>query len=225
MPITSRPCASIAFVVSNALVFSFIATSPALAFGEACVPTWVPTFGGLAGTNGDVNAIARYDDGSGPAVYVAGSFTEAGGLLAGGVAKWDGSAWSPISASADGPINALEVGGVSRWDGANWWPLGGTFSSSPTALVTYDDGSGGGPRIVAVGGFTTVGGQPFDRIARWNGLEWTPFAVGDFGNGINAAVVVPNGPRGTPALVVLRALQWAPTARLASVGRPRTVTC
>jgi hypothetical protein len=49
-------------------------------------------------------------------------------------------------------------------------------------MVTFDDGTG--PALF-VGGqtFTTAGGQPANRVAKWNGKTWS--AVGDgFANGI-----------------------------------------
>ncbi len=40
-----------------------------------------------AGVNGRVNAFATFDDGSGPALYVGGDFTRAGGAPASNIAK------------------------------------------------------------------------------------------------------------------------------------------
>jgi len=39
-----------------------------------------------------------YDDGRGEALYVAGAFSHAGGVAAGGIARWDGLNWSPVGA-------------------------------------------------------------------------------------------------------------------------------
>ncbi len=41
-----------------------------------------------SGTNGFVRALAVFDDGTGPAVYVGGQFTTAGGVPANFIAKW-----------------------------------------------------------------------------------------------------------------------------------------
>src|SRR5262245_1236978 len=43
---------------------------------------------------GQVNALAVFDDGTGPALYVGGWFTSAGDVEAPYVAKWDGVHWS-----------------------------------------------------------------------------------------------------------------------------------
>jgi hypothetical protein len=48
--------------------------------------------------DGSVDAFAVYDDGHGPALYAGGSFTTAGACVANGIAKWDGSSWSPSAA-------------------------------------------------------------------------------------------------------------------------------
>jgi len=49
-----------------------------------------------SGTNSQVRALAVFDDGTGPALYTAGFFTEAGGSPANYIAKWDGAAWSTL---------------------------------------------------------------------------------------------------------------------------------
>ena len=43
-----------------------------------CAPSWLPTFGALAGTHGRVVASAVFDDGGGSALYLGGLFTSAG---------------------------------------------------------------------------------------------------------------------------------------------------
>src|SRR5262249_10308815 len=82
-----------------------------------------------------------YDDGGGPALYVSGEFTGAGGAPALGFARWDGASWSApddgTSAQAlavydDGGGPALYAGGyftsvgdvtalcIAKWDGTTW---------------------------------------------------------------------------------------------------------
>ena len=43
-----------------------------------------------------VHALAVFDDGSGPALYVGGLFETIGGVAANNIAKWDGATWSPL---------------------------------------------------------------------------------------------------------------------------------
>jgi hypothetical protein len=74
-----------------------------------------------------------------------------------------------------------------------WNPL---FSTPPTALdgnvnalLMWDDGSG--PDLIAGGDFVTAGWQEALRIARWDGVAWTPLGVGF--DGAVRALTVYNG--------------------------------
>jgi hypothetical protein len=112
----------------------------------------------------EVLAMAVYDDGSGPALYIAGNFTRAGGIIANHIARWDGQDWSPL----------ISPGGGETENGVN---------ARVTALVVHDDGTG---EALYVGGeFTTAGGQTANRIARWTADGWAP--VDPFGVGLDAA--------------------------------------
>src|SRR5690606_19432964 len=79
------------------------------AMGQACEPGWAEGVFDIAGVNGDVNALAVFDDGTGEALYAAGRFTTAGGAEANNIARWDGSAWTPLGVGIDGSVNALTV--------------------------------------------------------------------------------------------------------------------
>ncbi|MGP1345371.1 MAG: hypothetical protein ACTS3F_01710 [Phycisphaerales bacterium] len=91
-----------------------------------------------------------FDDGSGPALFVAGVFTVAGGSTANFIAKWDGQAWATLSG-----------------------PSGTGMDAPVSALAVFDAGTG--PALYAAGSFTTAGGVPANRIARWDGSNWSPF--------------------------------------------------
>ena len=123
-----------------------------------------PSGTGVSGTGfeGWVDALAVYDDGSGPALYAGGYFDYAGGVWVSGVARWDGSAWSPLS----GP----------SWAGVDGWIY---------ALAVYDDGSG--PALYAGGYFDTAGGVLVNNIARWDGSAWSALS-GPSGTGVNVEV-------------------------------------
>jgi predicted outer membrane repeat protein len=145
-----------------------------------------------------VTALAVYDDGTGAALYAAGSFTHAGQLEATGIAKWNGSTWSALQAGINGPATALApaspgltpriyTGGeftlasgvpalrVAGWNGSAWTPLGmGLEGGAVRALVTWDSGV----RLYAAGEFMTAGGVPANRIARWDGVAWAPLGAG-----------------------------------------------
>jgi len=164
-----------------------------------CDPSWLPTFGGPAGTSGWVLALATFDDGRGPALYVGGGFLTAGGVFANRIARWDGFEWEAVGAGMDGDVLALEVfddgggpalfaggrftaadGGpanrVARWDGSSWTPLGSGMNDDVNDLVAHDDGSG--PRLYAAGTFTNAGGNAALRVARWDGAGWSPVLGG-----------------------------------------------
>ncbi len=184
------------------------AESASTASGE-CEPHWTTTFGGLPGVahmwdGASIRDAAVFDDGSGPALFVAGHFNLAGGIVAPHIAKWDGVSWSPLGSGMGFSVNALEVfddgsgeslyaagafttaGGqsalrIAKWDGRQWSPLADGLNGEVNALTVFDDGSG--PALYAGGIFTTAGGVPASHIARWDGSQWTSLQ-----NGTNARV-------------------------------------
>jgi hypothetical protein len=131
-------------------------------------------------------ATAVFDDGSGPALFVGGIFTTAGGVTTGPIAKWNGTTWSGVGAPLNGTVFSLAVyndgtgpalyasgnsfggGGIARWDGLFWNPL----PMSPGANVLYAFNDGIGPSLFAGDAFTSAGGNPIARVARWDGTNW-----------------------------------------------------
>ncbi|MBL9030423.1 MAG: hypothetical protein JNM80_01775 [Phycisphaerae bacterium] len=91
---------------------------------------WSIVGGGVFGSgfNG-VSALAVFDDGRGPALYVGGLFQSAGGV----------------------PVNNL-----ARWDGHTWEPLGAGMRASITGLAAFDDGHG--PALFVAGRSAGFGG-------------------------------------------------------------------
>ncbi len=196
-----------------AVAVCFAGAVPAVA-GDPCAPEWVPTFGPASGIDGGFTVGTVFDDGDGPALYVAGGLTVAGGFEVNHIARWDGEAWSPLGSGLGGApgiqVNALAVfddgsgpalyaaglfsmaGGapvnnIAKWDGESWGALGdGLTGSIPTAsaLCVYDDGNG--PALYAGGDFTVAGGVPARNLAKWDGAQWS--AVGGSVNTIGGAV-------------------------------------
>ncbi|MCG3125911.1 MAG: hypothetical protein CHACPFDD_00738 [Phycisphaerae bacterium] len=111
---------------------------------------WSDVGGGM-NPFGYVIELVVHDDGSGPALYAGGEFTEAGGVAAHHVARWNGQQWSPVGTGVE-----------SRFDGVQ-------------AMTVFD--AGDGTQLYVGGDFHTAGGKPAKRVARWDGLEWHP--VGD----------------------------------------------
>src|SRR5258705_2041064 len=66
--------------------------------------SWTPLGTGIGpGLGSYVFAMTVFDDGTGPALFVGGGFTTAGGVVAHAIAKWDGSQWSPLRSGLSGP--------------------------------------------------------------------------------------------------------------------------
>jgi hypothetical protein len=167
----------------------------------SCQPRWVPTFGLQGGVDSDVSTFAVFDDrtGGGPALYVGGFISNAGGTPVNKIAKWDGFNWSALGSGVsngqfstsvyslcvfdDGSGPALFVGGtfgnagaavandIAKWDGSTWSGLGSGMNGSPAhvvdALAVFDDGSGGGPALFVGGIFSNVPDSGDSYIAKW----------------------------------------------------------
>ncbi|MFG0284179.1 MAG: hypothetical protein ACF8R7_07125 [Phycisphaerales bacterium JB039] len=145
-----------------------------------------------------VTDMVVFDDGSGPALFVGGHLTHAGGLETWGVAKWTGDQWLPIAGRAIsaawvkslavhddgtgpalyaagimGAIGRLRVQGIARWDGKTWTTVGAT-GGEPVIhvedLAVFDDGSGA--QLYASGGLGEWFGSDFTGLARWDGAQW-----------------------------------------------------
>lgn len=165
--------------------------------------TWSALGAGLTGITGmGARSMAVFDDGSGPALYVGGGFTDAGGVpLSSNLARWDGSSWSGFPAAPNGSVldmvvhddgsgNALYVVGsftsvgipaahVARWNGTSWSAVGNGFDDTVWSVAVHDDGSGS---ALYVGGeFTLADGQPANRVATWDGTSWTALPGGTNG--------------------------------------------
>jgi trimeric autotransporter adhesin len=134
------------------------------------------------GSSPVVRALTVFDDGlgGGPALFAGGDFTTAGGVSANRIAKWNGTSWSSLGTGSANGVN-----------------------STVRALTVFDDGSGGGPALFAGGFFTTAGGAPAARIAKWNGASWSSLGTGS-ANGVSGTVwaltVFDDGSGGGPAL-------------------------
>jgi hypothetical protein len=174
---------------------------------------WSPLGDGIG--DGVVNALAVYDDGTGPALYAGGTFTLAGGAPASCIAKWNGTQWSSVGEGFNGTVTCLRVhsdesgshlyaGGsftasgashvnrLAKWNGAEWEALGqGVDNGDVYALAVYDDGAG--PALYAGGTFTLAGGAPASCIAKWNGKVWSPLGSGLLSGTVRALAVFDYG--------------------------------
>jgi hypothetical protein len=182
--------------------------------------TWSTLGTGLVGFGGF--ALAVFDDGSGPALGVAGNFTSAGGVSANGIARWDGASWSALGSGLgnavfeltvfdDGSGPALHAGGlfssaggapasnVAKWDGTAWSSLGGGVNGPVDGLAVFDDGTGAA--LYVGGSFSSAGGAAATNIARWDGASWSPLGPGLSGPGSIVQVLAVFDDGTGPALV------------------------
>ena len=148
---------------------------------DAARRTWVPLGTGL---DGGVNCVVALPNGD---LIVGGIFRNAGGQPAAGVARWDGTGWSPLGPGL-GDVEGITVmaGGeiaacgdfttfpspelVAIWDGATWTPVPGiSLVSGQFYLLTGVLGRRNG-ELVLLGRFL-VNGQN-SSVAAWNGAQW-----------------------------------------------------
>ena len=159
--------------------------------------SWSALIGpGGAGLNGGVRVMRVFDAGDGPELIVAGSFSEADGIAADGLARWDGQRWLPIDFGDeldvvtaievfdDGsgpalyiggyrnePAPPTQIGGVLRWDGAGCEPIDLEIFGTINTLGASPAGSS--PFLLIGGDFdyiTTAGELRLARnILRWSG--------------------------------------------------------
>jgi len=126
-------------------------------------------------------------------LIAAGNFDRAGGVVAVGLAAWDGSVWTPLGDPGWGISDLTSygtqlvvgggftsIGGVSAkyiasWDGTSWQPLGsGMGGRSPHVYAVHSyNGS-----LVAGGKFTSADGAYVLNIAEWNGSSWQAMGSG-----------------------------------------------
>ena len=135
------------------------------------------------GVDGSVTAIAV----DGDKIYVGGSFSTAGNVVANSVAMWDGMAWHPLGSGFDFTVRTLAVdrfghlyagghftqaGGqpahhIARWNGEGWQEVGGGVSAPVYAIAVSPSGD------VYVGGYFGFAGDiPVNSIAKWDGHYW-----------------------------------------------------
>jgi hypothetical protein len=126
---------------------------------------------------------------SGTDLYAGGYFTSAGGVPAGGIAKWDGNAWSALGSGTYGStVAALAVNGtnlyaggaftimggltinrIAKWDGSAWSALGSGLNDRVYALAA--DGAG---HLFVGGAFSLAGTNASPYIAQANVASLPP---------------------------------------------------
>lgn len=134
-------------------------------------------------------ALVTFDDGSGPALYVTGTFTEAGGVASPHLARWRNQTWeevpSPLTRYGtamttmhDGArsllvLNGQMPGGVLiAWDGQSWFPLHERFRSGENiqGLLTVER-PGGAQSLFVTGGFAQMASHDSGNFAELRGCH------------------------------------------------------
>lgn len=213
--------------------------------------SWESLGSGLSTTQpaaATATSMAVYDDGRGPALYVAGAFEAAGGVPASNIARWDGRGWEAVDGGVDDTIWTLATyddgtgpklyaGGaflragratasrIAQWDGRAWSAMGagldGTaLSPVPRSMLAFDDGTG--PKLFVAGGFDTAGGIRVDGMATWDGSTWR--GLGARLNASGSALAIYDDGTG-PAVVVGGAFTTAGGFAASRLARVRCVAC
>ena len=190
--------AGTSWYVSPPVILALLGCLPPVLAQPQCEVDWQRGFH-QDGTNRYIGATAVFDDGSGRALYAAGSFDMAGSVNADFIAKWDGAVWRRLNSGVDGRVRALVVfddgsgpalyvggqfqlaGGdaiphIVKWDGANWSPLAGGTNGEVRSLAVHDDG--GGPALYVGGTFDHAGAVAANNIAKWDGSAWSALGAG-----------------------------------------------
>ena len=85
----------------------------------------------------------------------------------------------PGLAAAQGPLGGCQPAWSADFGGSSG------LNGAVFALLTFDDGSG--PALYAAGAFSSAGGTPANRIAKWNGAQWSGL---DNGLGVGSALAL-----------------------------------
>ena len=164
--------------------------------------TWTTIGDGWSGlAEQDLAVLASGD------LLVGGDRMPIGTITAAGVARWNGTVWSPASPGVAGSARWLAVrddGGiflgessaapdscVQRWNGSAWSPVVGALAGgNETTIITgvFALPSHG----LLLGARSQFNGPPGPIVQRWTGSAWTTLATSTFGR-VEAATELANG--------------------------------
>lgn len=137
-----------------------------------------------AGDNGVREPIVFDEDGPGghaPALFVTGSFNQAGRVSANNIARWNGVEWTTLGSGLEGFED----------------PIG-------LSLAEFDDDNAGphAPALYVGGQFLMAGGAVVNNVARWDGTTWTSLGLGTNGSVSALTAFDDDGPGPHPPVLV-----------------------
>jgi hypothetical protein len=196
-----------------------------------CTPAWDDRFN-YAALDGQVLASAVFDDGTGPALYIGGTFRNYLGAPLASIAKWDGQTFQSVGGGlsntvyaltvwdADGPgpnPPALYAGGgftsaangtiptsrIARWNGQTWSALPDAFSGSATVRALCAHNDGTGEKLIVGGSFVSIGAAT-GNLAAFDGHTWwgVNLGVSDTDNSASVQALTSLNEPAGPALYV-----------------------
>ena len=140
---------------------------------------WLPVLPVVGqGIGGSVSAIEIGSDGS---VFVGGSFSAAGGVVANKIARWDSVRWSNIGDGVPGAVLSIAAGStdlfvgtdvgvaVTDLDSPSWSYLPGLTDGSTLRWVEV---AVVGDDLYAAASIQEVGALSYHAVFHWTGSEW-----------------------------------------------------
>ena len=154
---------------------------------------WRTISGGLHGGKDALTVDELVVDGE--TLYARGNFHRVGTRVAPGVAKWDGTSWSPLGSDStifgqrsfvghlavyNSRLYAIEVRYdlqpgktmLIRWNGSNWDSVAVGNPRWLENISVYKD------RLITAGDFDSIGGCPAHSIAAFDGVRWSALGNG-----------------------------------------------
>ncbi len=174
--------------------------------GTACIARWNGTAwssvgGGLTSTSTlfGPEGLTVFNDGSGPALYIAGYAFSGPGMGVTNVAKWNGSSWTALGGQIgtgrltcitgfdDGNGAKLYIGGtampqinyIARWVNGAWTPVGGGVTGPGLPPSTFPSVFGMGlwqNKLYAAGDFSQMNNVAAAGLAAWTGCSASCYA-------------------------------------------------